>query len=158
MGYFDFLALSLLYENNFLFWITGLLVVQRRRLLKSVESAFTDKPATMYAPSESGDRNNQKIMIRYLFCQNMYEKEVHEQAIQDLDPQAELEVLHYLIQKKENLKSDLMLEFYSHEGYPFNANVYSLKCMWYLIFLVHPKQAIHVWMQSSIVCKIMYLW
>ena len=67
------------------------------------------------------------ITVRYIFCENLFQRYVTEERISSLDPMKDtLNGLCKLIGSKERIDRDLELELFSHEGYPFNANMYTM--------------------------------
>ena len=72
------------------------------------------------------------IIVRYVLCDNLYVSSVNEKWIRDLDPQEEkLSDLHQLIIKRSHVPANMVLELFSHEGYPLNANEYTIDCKFY---------------------------
>ena len=70
-----------------------------------------------------------KISVRYILCYNMFEANIEEKVLPNLNQHKHrLFDLYELIMGRENIDENMTLQFYSHEGYPLNTNEHSLKC------------------------------
>ena len=74
----------------------------------------------------------QSITVRYVLCQDLYDSNVNEKWIRDLKPQKDtLSLLYQIIARENYVRTDMRLELFSHEGYPLNANQYTIDCKFY---------------------------
>ena len=112
---------------------------------KSIEDTRSESASTHFVPSDStldGEvsvsydpveaKPQRNITVRYVLCQGLYSSSVSEKWIRGLNPQEDkLSSLHQLIIKESHVPTDMTLELFSHEGYPLNANEYTIDCKFY---------------------------
>ena len=102
---------------------------------ESASTYFVPSDSTLEAsvscdPLEAIPQRN--ITVRYVLCQGLYSSGVNENLIRNLDPQeVQLKLLYKLIIDKSDVPKDMELELFSHEGYPLNANKYTIDCKFY---------------------------
>lgn len=94
------------------------------------DSTLEGQASVSYDPVEAYPQRN--ITVRYVLCQGLYSSSVNEKWIRGLNPQEDkLSSLHQLIIKESHVPTDMELELFSHEGYPLNANKYTIDCKFY---------------------------
>ena len=87
-------------------------------------SFLTDQQSSL---SSGPSTSKGSIAVRYVHCQNLFLREVHEKMITNLTPSTTLEELIRLIARAEGVSLDMTLELYFGEGYPLDPNNITLK-------------------------------
>ena len=96
---------------------------------------MTAGPHVMPFPSLSHPKA--KVSVRYVLCKDLFLLQVQEKYILNLNPNSDtFEQISQLIMcdPANVISGDMVLEFFSHEGYPLNVNEYNKRGKLYCVY------------------------